>query len=90
MAKGFAPHAVHHVRKEEAMLRRASRVVLVPLLLHVGIVSAQESYPIMERVAQKIIQHYQSASCQDLAQQQNQLITLVQPGTTHISRSQVT
>jgi hypothetical protein len=81
MAKGFAPHAVHHVRKEEAMLRRASRVVLVPLLLHVGIVSAQESYPIMERVAQKIIQHYQSASCQDLAQQQNQLITLVQPGT---------
>ena len=35
---------VHHVRKVEVMLRRASLVVLVPLLLHVGIVSIQESY----------------------------------------------
>jgi hypothetical protein len=62
MAKGFAPDAVHHVRKVEVILRCASLVVLVPLLLHVGSVSAQESYPIMERVAQKIIQHYQIAS----------------------------
>jgi len=45
MAQGFAPHAVHDVRKGEVMLRRASLVVLVPLLLHVGIVSMQESYP---------------------------------------------
>jgi len=45
MAQGFAPHAVHHVRKVEVMLRRAALVVLVPLLLHVGIVSMQESYP---------------------------------------------
>jgi hypothetical protein len=29
MAKGFAPHVVHHVRKGEVMLRRASLVVLV-------------------------------------------------------------
>ena len=62
MAKGFAPDAVHHVRKVGVILRCASLVVLVPLLLHVGSVSAQESYPIMERVAQKIIQHYQIAS----------------------------
>jgi hypothetical protein len=34
MAKGFAPHAVHHMRKEEAMIRRAFLVVLVPLLLY--------------------------------------------------------
>jgi len=44
MAKGFAPDAVHHVRKVEVILRCASLVVLVPLLLHVGSVSAQESY----------------------------------------------
>ena len=61
MAKKIAPDAVHRVRKVEVMLRRACLVVLVPLLLHVGIVSAQESYPVMERVAQKIIQYYQTA-----------------------------
>ena len=63
------------------MLRRAALVVLVPLLLHVGIVSMQESSPVMERVAQKIIQYDQTASCQDVVRQQNQLISLVQPGT---------
>ena len=51
------------------------------LLLHVDIVSMQESYPIMERVAQNIIQHDQTASCQDVVQQQTQLISLVQSGT---------
>ena len=50
MAQGFAPHIVHHVRKVEVMLRRAALVVLVPLLLHVGIVSMQESYPIMKPI----------------------------------------
>src|SRR5262249_20510184 len=44
MARSFAPHAVHHVRKEKAVPRRASLFTLVPLLLHVGITSAQESY----------------------------------------------
>ena len=81
MAQGFAPHVVHHVRKGEVMLRCASLVVLVTLLLHVDIVSMQESYPIMERVAQNIIQHDQTASCQDVVQQQTQLISLVQSGT---------
>jgi hypothetical protein len=46
--------------------------VCVPLLLHVGIASAQESYPIMEKVAQKVIEKYQTSSCQQLAQQKSQ------------------
>jgi hypothetical protein len=53
------------------MIRRSYLFVLIPLLLHVGLTSAQESYPIMERVAQKVIQHYQTSSCQDLAQQKS-------------------
>jgi hypothetical protein len=54
------------------MIRRAVLVVCVPVLLHVGLASAQESYPIMEQVAQKIIQKYQTSSCQQLAQQKSQ------------------
>jgi len=34
--------------------------------------SAQGSYPIMEQVAQKVIQKYQTSSCQQLAQQKSQ------------------
>jgi hypothetical protein len=41
------------------------------MLLHVGLARAQESYPIMEMVAQKIIQKYQTSSCQQLAQQKS-------------------
>jgi ABC-type Fe2+-enterobactin transport system substrate-binding protein len=44
----------------------------VSLLLHVGIASAQESYPIMEKVAQKVIEKYQTSSCQALAKQKSQ------------------
>src|SRR5215813_3297381 len=54
------------------MMRRAILLVCVPVLLHVGLASAQESYPIMERVAQKVIQKYQTSSCQQLAQQKKQ------------------
>jgi len=42
------------------------------MLLHVGLASAQESYPIMEKVAQKVIEKYQTSSCQQLAQQKSQ------------------
>jgi hypothetical protein len=42
------------------------------LLLPVGLAQAQESFPIMEKVAQKVIEKYQSASCQQLAQQKSQ------------------
>ena len=54
------------------MIRRASLLALVPVLLYVGIASAQESFPIMEKVAQKVIEHYQTSSCQALAQQKKQ------------------
>jgi hypothetical protein len=45
------------------MIRRASLFALVLLLLHVGSARAQESYLIMERVAQKVIQHYLPDHC---------------------------
>ena len=54
------------------MLRRAALLACVPLLLHVGLTSAQESYPIMEKLAQKVIEKYQTSSCQQLAQQKSQ------------------
>ena len=54
------------------MIRRAALVVCVPMLLHVGLASAQEAYPIMEKVAQKVIEKYQTSSCQQLAQQKSQ------------------
>ena len=54
------------------MIKRAALFVGVPLLLYVGIVSAQESFPIMEKVAQKVIEKYQTSSCQDLAKQKSQ------------------
>jgi hypothetical protein len=55
------------------MFRRTSRFVLVPVLLAVGIASAQEShYPVMEKLAQKIVQKYQTSSCQDLAKKKSQ------------------
>ena len=54
------------------MIRRAYLLALVPLLLHVGMASAQESFPIMEKLAQKVIEKYQTSSCQQLAQQKKQ------------------
>jgi len=54
------------------MIRRAVLLVCVSVLLHVGLASAQESFPIMEKVAQKIIEPYQTSSCQQLAQQKSQ------------------
>ena len=54
------------------MRRRMYLWACVPVLLHVGMARAQESFPIMEQVAQKVIQKYQTASCQQLAQQKSQ------------------
>ena len=55
------------------MLRHFSLFVLVLLLLLVGLASAQESqYPVMEKIAQKVVQKYQTSSCQDLAKQKSQ------------------
>src|SRR5262245_6315512 len=54
------------------MIRRASLLALVALWLPMGLASAQESFPIMEKVAQKVIEKYQTSSCQQLAQQKSQ------------------
>jgi hypothetical protein len=53
------------------MLRRAFLFVLAPVLLAGSLTSAQE-YQIMEKVAEKVIQKYQTSSCQDLAKQKSQ------------------
>lgn len=54
------------------MIRRFSLLACVSVLLHVGMASAQESFPIMEKLAQKVIEKYQTSSCQQLAQQKSQ------------------
>ena len=54
------------------MIRRFSLLALVSVLLPVGLAWAQESFPIMEQVAQKVIEKYQTSSCQQLAQQKKQ------------------
>jgi len=54
------------------MIRCFSLLAFVSVLLPVGLAWAQESYPIMERAAQKVIEKYQTSSCQQLAQQKSQ------------------
>ena len=54
------------------MIRRFYLLAFVSVLLHVGMASAQESFPIMEKIAQKVIEKYQTSSCQQLAQQKKQ------------------
>jgi hypothetical protein len=43
----------------------------VPALLYAGIANAQQ-YPIMDKLADKVVQKYQSSSCQDLMQKKSQ------------------
>ena len=54
------------------MIRRFSLLACVSMLLHVGKARAQEAFPIMEKLAQTVIETYQTSSCQSLAQQQSQ------------------
>lgn len=53
------------------MRQRWYLFVLTSVLLPGGLASAQD-YPIMEKVAQKVIQKYQTSSCQQLAQEKSQ------------------
>jgi transposase-like protein len=46
--------------------------VLLSLLLQTGIAGAQESYPLMEKISQIVIQKYQTSSCQQLAMERSQ------------------
>jgi hypothetical protein len=52
------------------MRRHFYLFLLTSVLLPVGIASAQQ-YPIMDKVAQKVIQKYQTSSCQQLAQEKS-------------------
>ena len=54
------------------MSRYCYVLALIAFLIYGGIASAQESYPIMEKVAQKVIQKYQTSSCQQLAMEKSQ------------------
>jgi hypothetical protein len=49
-------------------------IVLAGLLGFVGVADAQNGpqYRLMEKLAQKVIEKYQTTSCQELAQQKNQ------------------
>ena len=49
------------------MIRRLYLSALVPALLFVGVASAQQ-YPVMDMVADKVIQKYQQSSCEQLWQ----------------------
>jgi len=54
------------------MIRRAYLLAFMSVLLPVGLARAQESFPIMEKIAQKVIEKCQTSSCQQLAQQKSQ------------------
>ncbi len=43
--------------------------VLASVLLYTGVANAQEQFPIMEQIANKVIQKYQTASCEQLAKE---------------------
>jgi len=43
----------------------------VPALLYAGIANAQQ-YPIMDKLADKVVQKYQTSSCQELMQKKSQ------------------
>jgi len=56
-------------------MARAFRLVILVsalCLVELGIAGAQESYPVMDRVAQKVIEKYRNSSCQQLAMERSQ------------------
>jgi hypothetical protein len=53
------------------MMRNSYLLVFVTLLFHVGVAGAQQ-YPIMDKLADKVVQKYQSSSCQDLIAKKSQ------------------
>lgn len=52
------------------MRKRLYLLVVMSVLLSVGVASAQQ-YPIMEKIVQKVIQKYQTSSCQQLAEERS-------------------
>jgi hypothetical protein len=52
-------------------MRNSYLLALVALLFHVGVASAQQ-FPMMDKLADRVVQKYQSSSCQELAQKKSQ------------------
>jgi hypothetical protein len=61
-----------NIKEEKTMFRHYYVLALIALLIYGGIASAQDSYPIMEKIAQKVIQKYQTSSCEQLAMEKSQ------------------
>ena len=53
------------------MLRLGSVALPAALLLYAGVAGAQQ-YPIMDKLADRVVQKYQNSSCQELAQKKSQ------------------
>jgi hypothetical protein len=52
------------------MIRRSYLFAVAFVLLHIGFARAQQ-YPILDKVAEKVVQKYQTSSCQQLAMQKS-------------------
>ena len=61
-------HSHHHTRGNKAMVKHACLLALLSTLLFAGIAGAQQ-FPILDEVANKVVQKYQTSSCQQLWQQ---------------------
>jgi hypothetical protein len=53
------------------MSRRLYLVVVIPVLLFAGIAGAQQ-YPMMDMIAEKVVQEYQQSTCEQLWQKKGQ------------------
>jgi hypothetical protein len=56
--------------EEKAMIKRVLQFALVPALLVVGVASAQ--YPMLDMIANKVVQKYQQSTCEQLWQEKAQ------------------
>ena len=54
------------------MMKNSRLLLVAPLALAFAGSAIAQPYPIVDRVAQKVIQKYQNASCQQLAQEKAQ------------------
>jgi hypothetical protein len=58
--------------EEKTMPRYSYLLALITFMFYVGVASAQESYPMLDKLAQKVIQKYQTTSCEQLALEKSQ------------------
>jgi hypothetical protein len=57
--------------KEKDMIKSAYCFATFLVLTWVGAAGAQEQFPMMEQIAQKVIQKYETASCEQLAMERS-------------------